>query len=106
MERVCLWFKVKRELIEEYRQAHENVWPELLEVMRQVGMGNYSLFMRDDGLVVGYFEAENAQDSIQELEATDVSQRWEQSMAHYFEAVPSGLGGGKIEWLEQVFYSS
>lgn len=47
--------KVKESLIEEYKAQHEHVWPEMLEAPREAGWHNYSLFMREDGLLFGYF---------------------------------------------------
>jgi L-rhamnose mutarotase len=36
-----------------HKQAHVQVWPEMLEALRQSGWRNYSLFLRPDGLLVG-----------------------------------------------------
>lgn len=106
MERMCYILRVKPELMDEYREAHDNIWPELLEAMREAGQHNYSLFMTDDGLAIGYFEAEDMAASIKRLEATDVSQRWEQSMARFFEAGLSDFGSGNLVVPEQIFYAS
>ena len=49
MKRVGFLLKVKTDKLEEYKQHHEAVWPEMLEALRRAGWHNYSLFMREDG---------------------------------------------------------
>jgi L-rhamnose mutarotase len=56
MERVCFLLKVKSDRLEEYKKRHEAVWPEMLQALRETGWHNYSLFLREDGLLVGYLE--------------------------------------------------
>ena len=56
MQRVGFLLKVKEDMIEEYKKHHETVWPEMLAALSRTGWHNYSLFMREDGLIFGYFE--------------------------------------------------
>ena len=58
MKRVGFQFQINPERIGEYKRLHQNVWPEMLAALRESGWHNYTLFMRDDGLVFGYFETE------------------------------------------------
>ena len=53
MERVCFTLQVKPERMAEYRDRHAAVWPEMLDALAGSGWRNYSLFLRDDGLLVG-----------------------------------------------------
>ena len=55
-KRVCFLLKVKQSNLEEYRKAHVSVWPEMLNALSRTGWTNYSLFLRQDGLLVGYVE--------------------------------------------------
>ena len=57
MKRIAFMLKVKQDKLAEYRAHHMAVWPEMLDALRRTGWHNYSLFLRDDGLLVGYFEA-------------------------------------------------
>ena len=59
MERVCFLLRVRPERLDEYRERHRAVWPEMLDALREAGWRNYSLFLRDDGLLVGYLETED-----------------------------------------------
>ena len=56
MERVCFQLQVRPGRIEEYRARHARVWPDMLEALAAAGWHNYSLFLRPDGLLIGYFE--------------------------------------------------
>jgi len=56
LKRVCFLLKVRAEKVDEYRARHAEVWPEMLDALRATGWRNYSLFLRRDGLLVGYVE--------------------------------------------------
>ena len=54
--RVCFQLQVRPDRIDEYRARHAAVWPDMLEALADTGWRNYSLFLRADGLLIGYFE--------------------------------------------------
>jgi L-rhamnose mutarotase len=54
--RYCFCLQVRPERLAEYRERHRAVWPEMLAALRDTGWRNYSLFVRDDGLLIGYLE--------------------------------------------------
>lgn len=105
MERACFLLRLRPQMVEEYRQAHEPVWPEMLDAIREAGIRNYSLFLGEDGLLVGYMEGENVRESLARLGETDVNRRWQEYMAPYFESRSGDLQEGEPDWLEQVFYT-
>ena len=74
MERVCFLLRVDPERLDEYKERHRNVWPEMQQALRDAGWGNYSLFLRDDGLLVGYVETEDFE-AAQRAMADDRRQR-------------------------------
>ncbi len=107
MQRVGFLLKVKPDMIPEYRRRHEAVWPDMLDALRRTGWHNYSLFMRDDGLLFGYFEAaENFQASLNGMAREEVNTRWQESMAPFFEALSEGRGHADENMLElqEVFH--
>jgi L-rhamnose mutarotase len=94
MKRVGFLLKVRQDKIAEYIQHHEHVWPEMLQALRQAGWQNYSLFIREDGLLFGYFEAaDNLEASLAGMAQTEINTRWQALMAPYFE----GLGGAHAD---------
>ena len=54
MKRVCFVLQVKPDRLDEYKWRHRAVWLEMLDALRETGWNNYSLFLREDGLLVGY----------------------------------------------------
>ena len=82
--RVCFQLQVKRDRIEEYKTRHAAVWPDMLQALSETGWHNYSLFLREDGLLIGYFETPDLQAALAGMEATDVNARWQAEMAGFF----------------------
>ena len=49
------------------------------------GWTNYSLFLREDGLLIGYVEAEPSIEAAQAaMDATEVNARWQAEMGPFF----------------------
>jgi len=84
MQRVCFQLQVKPERLEEYVERHNPIWPEMLEALSATGWHNYSLFLRDDGLLIGYFETESLEQARAGMAATEVNTRWQAEMAEFF----------------------
>ena len=104
MKRVCFLLKVRAEKIEEYRQRHAQVWPEMLEALRAAGWHNYSLFLREDGLLVGYCETENFEQARARMQQQPVNARWQAEMAPFFEALENGAADASMVALDEVFH--
>ncbi len=104
MERVCFLLKVKKEMLAEYRRRHESVWPEMLEALRETGWKNYSLFLRDDGLLVGYFETPDLQKALDGMAAREVNDRWQREMAPFFEGLDERRPDEGFQRLPEVFH--
>jgi L-rhamnose mutarotase len=102
MQRVCFTLRVKKDRIQDYLDAHK-VWPEMEKAMSDAGIANYSMFFDQDGLLVGYFEAEDPEGSLRTLGETDVNRRWQEHMAEYFET-SGDLQKEGIQWLDQYYY--
>jgi L-rhamnose mutarotase len=46
---------VKPDKLTEYKRYHANAWPEILDMIRQCNIRNYSIYLKD-GLLFSYFE--------------------------------------------------
>ena len=84
MQRVCFALHVPPEHHDTYRTAHADVWPEMRAALSEAGWHNYSLFLRDDGLLVGYLETEDFEAAQRAMAATEVNERWQAEMAKLF----------------------
>jgi L-rhamnose mutarotase len=104
MERVCFLFRVRADRLDEYHARHREVWPEMLDALRQAGWRNYSLFLRGDGLLVGYLECEEFDAARAAMESSEVNARWQAEMAPFFELPGGERPDTGLERLEEVFH--
>ena len=102
VQRICFHLRVNPALLEEYRAAHAAVWPEMLEAIRDAGRRNYSLFLRPDGLLIGYYETDDDAASQAALAADPRTARWEERMAEFFLGSP-GRPDQRAAPLEEIF---
>lgn len=85
MERICFTARIRKDRLAEYRSRHADVWPEMLDALRDTGWHNYSLFVSDDGLLVGYLESEDYDAALSSMAKLDVNARWQKEMQEFFE---------------------
>ena len=104
MERICFRLRVRADRLDEYRARHRAVWPEMLEALTRAGWRDYSLFLDDDGTLIGYLVADDFAAALAAMEATGVNARWQAEMAEFFE-LPSGERPDTgLRRLEEVFH--
>ncbi len=97
--------QVKPDKIEEYKKHHENVWQDMLDALRRNGWHNYSLFLRDDGLLFGYFETpESFQAALDGMAKEEVNTRWQEFMAPYFVNLGGAHADQSMLELTEVFH--
>jgi len=82
--RVCFRSSIQPELLAEYRRRHAAVWPEMLAALKEAGWNNYSLFLDNDGLLVGYLECDDFDAVRARMALTDVNARWQAEMTTLF----------------------
>ena len=105
MKRVGFLLKVKADKLEAYKKHHEAVWPEMLEALSKHGWHNYSLFMRDDGLMFGYFETPDSfQSALDGMDGEAINAKWQDFMAPYFEGIGGAHADENMIELEEVFH--
>lgn len=103
MQRVAFKLKVRPEMLEEYKRRHREVWPEMLQALRETGWHNYSLFMEPDGTLFGYLETPDFERARTEMEKREVNARWQREMAPFFESL-TGRPDEAMAPLEEVFH--
>jgi L-rhamnose mutarotase len=104
MQRVCFLLKVRADRLEEYKARHKTVWPEMLAALRETGWHNYSLFLRNDGLLVGYLETPDFQAALRGMASREVNERWQRDMGPFFEALDGRRPDEGMVPLEEVFH--
>jgi L-rhamnose mutarotase len=102
--RYCFLLRVRPERMDEYRRRHQQVWPEMLQALAETGWRNYSLFLGQDGLLVGYVEADDLRASLDAMARTDVNARWQAEMAPFFTGLEGGGPDEGLVLLDEVFH--
>jgi L-rhamnose mutarotase len=100
VERVCFILRVRRDRLDEYRARHREVWVEMLDALRATGWSNYSLFVAEDGLLVGYLETDDFEAALKGMDERDVNARWQAEMAPFF----GERADTSLVRLEEVFH--
>ncbi len=104
MQRVCFLLQVKPDRLAEYTDRHAAVWPEMLAALSRHGWQNYSLFLKDDGLLVGYVECENFAAAVAGMQTEAVNARWQAEMADFFVQLDNGAADTSLLTLTEVFH--
>ena len=105
MQRVGFRLQVRPEMMDEYVVRHAQVWPDMLQALRETGWHNYSLFLdRSDGTLFGYFETPELAAAKAGMESREVNERWQADMAPFFIALDGKRPDEGFTQLESVFY--
>jgi L-rhamnose mutarotase len=104
MERICFQLQVKRDRLAEYRARHESVWPEMLQALAATGWRNYSLFVSDTGMLIGYLETDDFAAARRDMDETDVNARWQAEMGEFFEDLEGRRPDEGLLVLAEVFH--
>lgn len=57
MEKYAWRAKVKSDKIDEYKRRHDEIWPEMIAVLKEAGVKNYTIWLSGNELF-GYYECE------------------------------------------------
>ncbi len=104
MARYCFLLQVRPDRMTEYVDRHRAVWPDMLAALRDTGWRNYSLFLRDDGLLVGYVEADDLAAAQAAMARTEVNTRWQSQMAQFFTGIDGRPPDEGFLLLTEVFH--
>ena len=102
--RYCFHLQVRPERMAEYVGRHQAVWPDMQDALRATGWRNYSLFLRSDGLLIGYVESDDLAASQAAMAATEVNARWQAEMAEFFTGIDGRPPDEGFLLLTEVFH--
>jgi L-rhamnose mutarotase len=84
MDRVAFKLNLKPGNQAEYKKVHDEIWPEMLEVLEQAGISNYTIWNTGDD-IFGYYETPDKAETYRVLSESPVVDRWNEMMsAIYF----------------------
>jgi L-rhamnose mutarotase len=88
---------------EAYEEAHRAVWPEMLALLKEAGISEYSIYRRDDLLILA-LRADDFEATWSRIENHPINLRWQAAMAPYFAPIEGLRPGERFPMLEEVFY--
>jgi L-rhamnose mutarotase len=103
VQRICFVLKVRTDRLAEYRRRHREVWPEMRAALTSTGWRDYTLFLRPDGLLVGYLVCEDFETSNEAMKALKVNELWQRDMAPFFENIDANPDDD-MQPLEEIFH--
>ena len=95
-QRTAFVLRVRPDRLDEYIEAHRDVWPEMLGALRDAGIRNYTIF-RNGNEMFGYFESDDLDAAAAHMAAQEVNTRWQDAMAELLEERVPGAGPAALE---------
>ena len=85
MERLAWKGRIKPGCEAEYKRRHDEIWPEMVEVLKAAGICNYTVFLTGEELF-GYYECEKGVPYAEKVQAeSPVVDRWNEYMKYILE---------------------
>ena len=105
MKRVAMVIRLKPEAEEDYKRYHAAVWPEVLEMLRECNIRNYSIFLKD-GYLFSYFEyhGEDMEADWAKMAAHRKTQEWWAIIKPMQEPLATRKPGEWWAEMEEVFH--
>ncbi len=86
MTRVAFKMKLKNaSCIQEYKKRHDEIWPEILELLKEGGISDYSIFYDEQTLSLFAVQKVSGEGGSQDLGAEPAVQKWWNYMADLME---------------------
>jgi L-rhamnose mutarotase len=105
--RYCLTLDLKDDpaLIAEYRRSHENVWPEIIQSIRDSGIENMEIYLLGTRMfmIMEVNESFSFEKKSQADRDNPKVQEWEALMWKFQQALPSARPGEKWLRMDRVF---
>lgn len=102
MEKIAFRMRLNRGQKEEYRKRHDEIWPELVALLKDAGIQDYSIHLDEETNLLFGVLWRKPDHKMDALPADHVMQRWWTHMSDIMEAHPSGEP--VVAPLETVFH--
>ena len=86
MEKIAFKMKLNPGFKEEYKRRHDEIWPELKELLSQNGIRDYTIFLDEETNSLFAVQYQSGDSSSQDLETNPIVQKWWKYMADIMEA--------------------
>jgi len=88
MAKIAFKMKLKPGFKEEYKKRHDEIWPELKELLKQNGVSDYTIFLDEETNILFGVQQQNGEQSSQDLGTTEIVKKWWAYMADIMDANP------------------
>ncbi len=102
MKRFAFKMKLYPGFREEYKKRHSEIWPELVRLLKNQGVGNYSIFYDEESNILFAYQEQSGESSSQDLGTEEIVKKWWKYMADIMETNPDNSPVSIP--LEQVFF--
>jgi L-rhamnose mutarotase len=85
MDTIAFTMKLKPGNVAEYARRHEEIWPELSQVIREAGISDYSIFLDEESLTLFAVQKRATESHAEELPEHPVVKKWWAYMAPLME---------------------
>ncbi|HRX01923.1 MAG: L-rhamnose mutarotase [Anaerolineae bacterium] len=106
MQRFGQLIGVKPEKLEDYVRYHAAVWPEILDMIRQCNIRNYSIFLKDH-MLFAYFEyvGDDFDADMAKMAADPKTQEWWDIMMPMQQPIATRAEGEWWATMQEVFHT-
>lgn len=102
IKRIAFKMQLKYGMKAEYIKRHNEIWPELSELLKQSGVSDYSIFLDEETNTLFAVQKQSGDQSSQDLGKNPIVQKWWAYMADIMETNPDNSPVSIP--LEEVFY--
>ncbi|PWJ60670.1 L-rhamnose mutarotase [Dyadobacter jejuensis] len=88
--------------VEEYKKRHDEIWPELVRLLKESGVVDYSIFLDEETNTLFALQKQTGEGSSQDLGQTEIVQKWWKYMSDIMDTNPDHSPVSRP--LERVFY--
>ncbi len=102
MQRLAFKMHLNKGQKEEYKKRHDDIWPELKQLLKESGVSEYSIFLDEETNILFAFQKVSGEGSSQDLGQTEIVQKWWKFMSDIMEVNEDNSPVMRV--LEEVFY--
>jgi L-rhamnose mutarotase len=102
MQRLAFKMYLNEGQKEEYKKRHNELWPELRQLLKGAGVSEYSIFLDEETSILFAFQKVSGEGGSQDLGQTEIVQKWWAFMADLMKTNPDNSPVSIP--LEEVFY--
>ena len=88
MKRIAFKMKLKPGFKEEYIKRHNEIWPEIVELIKKSGISDYSIFLDEETNILFGVQKQSGEVLSQELGGVEIQQKWWDYMSDIMEVNP------------------